>query len=263
MEAISIQLDVSLLNTASGHEQLARFPGRHGVASVSQVTSPPASGGYSTGTSAWASTGASQSDWKETAQTAITAPLAALLACRHLCVHSVLFPGSLIRPPAGPPARPPAGPPLRPPCREVPASRSRTLSPIVGIDRRRHLCVHLASSHSDRRGVARLGAGESAAITSALARQRFPRNCARACLQQRRRRSTFAARCSVVVGGPHGTPDPQKEADAVRPDAQGGPDPLTFHRGQGGSTPHPPSQDRLHLLASTTVAGANKARNST
>ena len=212
MEAISIQLDVSLLDTASGHEQLARFPGRHGMASVSQVTSPPASGGYSTGASAWASTGTSQSDWEETAQTAITAPLAALLTCRHLCVHSVLFPGSLISPSTGPPARPPAGPPLRPPCREAPAPRSRTPSPIAGINRRRHLCVQLRSSRCDHRDVARLGAGESAAITSALARQRFLRNCARACRQQRRRRSTFAARCSVVVGGPHGhARTPQKE----------------------------------------------------
>jgi len=172
------------------------------------------------GASGAASGGTSQSDRSEAAQRPMLCGLAGLRACRHLCV--IL--GPFTRPTSGPPARPPVGPTTGPPCDGGPGPVSRTRSALAGFGLCRHIRVRLGVSmclgvsHSDRRDLSRLGAGDSAAYRLRAGYATL------ACNDAKRLRggSTLAARCSVGVGGSIGGADQaERKQTAVRDDEQG------------------------------------------
>jgi hypothetical protein len=103
---------------------------------------PLASTDYSPGTSTGHSPGTSQSDRGEAAQLPITARLAGLGPCRHLCGH----PGVARRSPVTSSVRSPVG--SHP--RVVLERRFGTAPPIAGIGICRHLYAHLRSVHIER-----------------------------------------------------------------------------------------------------------------
>jgi hypothetical protein len=180
--------------------------------------------GASTWTSTGASGAASQSDRSEAAQRPMLCGLAGLRACRHLYV----VPGPFTRPTSGPPARPPVGPTTGPPCDGGPGPVSRTRSALAGFGLCRHIRVRLGVSmclgvsHSDRRDLSRLGAGDSAAYRLRAGYATLVRNEARTDAERLRGGSTLAARCSVGVGGSIGGADQtERKQTAVRDDGQG------------------------------------------